>query len=306
MRVCLAVPYGLSRAMARVARALVMHAPPGVQFVDTHDTADLSVLHVIGYDDALDPLVARIRVNGGRYAAIQYCLRTTQRPSTEGWRQFWAGAETVWSYYDLAALVREDGGGPIDFNFYHAPIGLDSWVFHTVPPRPERPYAFMTSGYVGETECAFEVAEAVRRVDGLHFHLGPTLRGLDPLVTRCELGLTDDQLASMYRLSRYVAGLRRVEGFELPVIEGLACGARPVVFDRPHYRYWFEPWAEFIPEGSWDEVVGALERLLRGPARPVTATEAAIATAAFDWARIAPEFWRHAGVGQQQQQEAAV
>jgi len=305
MRVCLTVPAGLSRAMARVEHGLARHVPPGVSVVKTHAEADLSVLHVIGYDDALDPVVAGIRAHGGRYAVIQYCLRTTQRPSTEGWRAFWAGAETVWSYYDLPALVREDGGREIDFDFYHAPIGLDAWAFHTVPVPPCRPYSMLSSGYIGETECAYEVATATQRVGGVHFHLGPRLPGFDPVVTRCELGLSDDQLANIYRLTRYVVGLRRVEGFELPVIEGLACGARPIVFDRPHYRRWFEPWAEFVPEGSPEDVTNALERILREVDRPVSPTEAVSASAAFDWAHIAPAFWQHAGVGQQKQTEVS-
>jgi hypothetical protein len=70
------------------------------------------------------------------------------------------------------------------------------------------------------------------------------------------------------------------------------CGARPIVFDAPHYRRWYEPWAEFIPEGSGEEVTNALIGVFeRGP-RPVTREERQEANYRFDWANIVPDFWK--------------
>lgn len=293
MRICVEVPAGLSRAMARVANALALYAPRSVELVTEPEAADLVVLHVIGHPETVEA-VKRIRTRGARYAIMQYCMRTTQQASTHAWRDIWGGAAAVWSYYDLGQLIADDGGHGIDFPFHYAPLGVDSWAFYpTLGGRRE--YTMLTSGYVAETECVREVCEAVRRVRGKHFHLGPQL-ALPPQVARCELGITDDRLAAIYRSTKYVAGLRRVEGFELPAAEGLVCGARPVVFDRPHYRQWFGPWAVFVPECEPEQLTNVLEGVFRGEYRAVQPHESADAAARFDWARLVPAFWAMAGV----------
>lgn len=297
MKVYAAVPHGMSRAMNRVVKALQRHAPDHVSFASRREDAELVVLHVIGYPET-EQAIRELRESGQRYAMIQYCMRSTQRPSTNEWRGMWASAEVVWSYYDLRQHIREDGGWDLDFNFYDAPLGVDDEVFQPSDVPSIRNYTMLTSGYVAETEGVYEAAEAVARVGGNHYHLGPAMP-LGPF-TRCELGISDEQLARVYRSCKYVAGLRRAEGFEMPAIEGLVCGARPVCFDRPHYRRWFEPWAKFVPEGNYQEVTDALARVFREDAR-VTLAESVAAAEKFNWAAIVDGFWSLAS--QQQKQE---
>ena len=121
------------------------------------------------------------------------------------------------------------------------------------------------------------------------FHLGPMLN-LGPGVSYL-LGCTDDEVADMWSQCSYVAGMRRIEGFELPALEGLACGSRPVVFDAPHYRNWFGEHAEYVPETDHDSVVEALKRLFSGRLRPVTESEREAVVRKFDWEVLTKGFW---------------
>src|SRR6266511_4528244 len=147
------------------------------------------------------------------------------------------------SYYDLYGLTGRD-----DFSFYRAPLGVEGSVFYD--RGLVRDAAVMTSGYVPAGEAIHECYEAVfgvlRGRHGGMVHLGPSFWS-DGSVEVAE-GVSDDRLATLYSRCRYVSGLRRGEGFELPVIEGLACGARPVCFDNPCYREWFDGHAVFVEE----------------------------------------------------------
>jgi hypothetical protein len=289
-------PPGLSMAMTRVANALKRHAPVHVTCVSREADADLVLLHTIGYPETVEA-VDRLTAAGKRVVIAQYCLRTSQRPHVQDWLPVWTKADLVWSYYDLVALAREDGidlcvPGPgwIDCGLYYSPLGVDPSVF--VPPAngATRPFTMCTSGYLAGPETVDECSAAVQRVGGRLFHLGPSNVAQGAHVT-AEVGIPDSALVARYGESQFVAGLRRIEGFELPALEGLMCGARPIAFDRPHYRAWFEDFAEYIPETTSAEMTDALEALFRAGARPVSAEERARAVKTLAWERIVGDFW---------------
>ncbi len=122
------------------------------------------------------------------------------------------------------------------------------------------------------------------------FHLGPNVRR-DPRIT-CWQGMDDKALAKIWASCDYVSGLRRTEGFEFPAVEGLICGARPVLFDRRHYQTWYGELAEYVPESSRPEVIDSLEGLFRSPYRPVTESEQAEAARRFGWPWLCHDFWK--------------
>jgi hypothetical protein len=286
-------PSGLSRAMTRVSNALMQYAPSGVKIVTREQDADLVFLHVIGWEGVTEE-IERLRKHSQKYALLQYCLRTTSRPRTKSWLPVWKDAVSVWSYYDLEALAEEDHDDQFiwadeKINFYLAPLGVDSKVF-----KPNsfngRNFLIVTSGYVAHTEAVAEASVATELMGGIQFHLGPEMH-LGKHV-RCELGITDEALVRHYSNSQFVAGLRRGEGFELPAAEGLLCGARPIMFDAAHYRLWFDEFAEFIPEGNFDDVVEAMHQIfLRGP-KGVSREERELAVDRFNWEKIVNEFWQ--------------
>lgn len=287
----------LSGAMYRVAIALERWAPEELTITRQADTADIVVLHVIGYPET-EAAVDYLRARGQRYAIMQYCLRSTQEPNTAAWVDIWQGAEEIWSYYNLDELLREDGlevSASLPGGFYYAPLGANLERFEPMPTMGER-YVVLTSGYVAESECVGECFEAARRVGRRVYHLGPEAEMLAISGPHVDygLGITDDELARAYSRSDYVAGMRRCEGFEMPAAEGLLCGARPIMLDRPHYRAWFDDFAVFVPEIAPDLLTDSLAAIFANDVTPLTRVELEAARARFNWQPLVEKFWRRA------------
>lgn len=292
MKVYLDPAPGLSRAIWRVACALKDYAPPWVTVVQELAQADFQVIHALGNGERV-PLLGGIAAGTQiPFAVVQYCLRTTETPHTGDWLGVWAQATSLWSYYDLPARCEEDGtvfpGGD---RFYHAPLGVDP-AFTRQYNRDAPTYLVGTSGYVAATEGVGEWAAVLQRVTRRGFHLGPRLAETPGTHWTVAPGaLTDAQVAQAWSQCRYVAAMRRVEGFEFPGIEGLVCGARPVCFRRPHYETWYESAAEYVEERDFDSVVEDLCGLVTRPYRAVTAKEIAWAQTRFNWRTLVPGFW---------------
>ncbi len=261
--------------MVRVADALEFYAPDTVEVVNRLEDADLAVSHVIGPDQT-SPIPE---------AVIQYCAYTADQ-NFDKWHERWMKARLVWSYYDLPALAGRNG-----FPFYYAPLGVD--VAFTDDFFETGRDGILTSGYVSGpgAEAIEEVATIATMLEIPIRHLGPSdVQGCQ-LKLHSILGVSDQELAKYYRACKWVSGLRHVEGFELPVIEGLCCGARPIVFDRPDMRQWYDGHAVFIPESSGHQLMLHLLDVLGEPPEPVSRDERLWAAHRFDWEPIATEFW---------------
>lgn len=283
MKVCL-VPTGLhSKAMLRVAGALACHAPQGVEIVDKSEEADVQLLHVIGLDG-----LSQLRAKD--YVVIQYCGYVYRdHPSLI---DMWRGAKMVWSYYDLRDTMPE---GTL---FYLAPLGIDVEFAKRATHRElKREIDLMTSGYT-TGDAAEAIEEAAWAVDGLGqkmVHLGPKVienMSSYPACWQAQHGISDATLAELYLRTRWVSGLRHVEGFELPALEGAVCGARPIVFDRPEMRQWYNDFAAFVPESGGEELTAYIQGLLKLDYTPLTTTERRTIRDSFDWRVIAEGFWR--------------
>lgn len=274
MKVYVKPPSHLSKAMFRVARALKRYAPDDVEIVNDVRTCDMQVLHVIG-TDALALKLDR------PYIVIQYCYHGLCA-GVEDWRKFWDPAVLVWSYYDLPA-------GP---NFYNSPLGIDEEFRKPFFSTPRR--SVISSGYVTGpgAEAINEVAIAAGMTGLPVEHLGPLPAGMSKMGHWTSiLGIDDYGLAERYRSARWVSGLRYVEGFELPVIEGLACGARPVCFDRPDMRKWYNQHAVFVPELTGGPLIDKLVEVFNCAPEPVTRAEREVILEKFSWDNIASKFW---------------
>lgn len=284
---------GLSKAMDRVAQAFADRLPEGAKLTESISEATHVILHVIGHPETVKA-VTNCRLRGQRYFVLQYCLRTTQEPKTDAWLDIWAGADLVFSYYDLPKLCAEDGN-PSEFKFYHAPLGVDADVFHPGDPEMRRKWMCLTSGTLAASESSAEVEAACRATDSWQLHLGHVAdHKFTWPKTSTVNGITDATLAQNYQQCQFVSGLRRVEGFELPAAEGLLCGARPILFDRPHYRKWYDNWAYFIHEGNADQVTAQLIDLFEHGADPLKPEEREAAVRMFDWDGIIANFWLNA------------
>lgn len=272
----------MSRGIKRVRDALSIYRPEGVMIVDSREKSDLEIIHTVGWGSLPENFGDR------RYAIIQYCAKTTEDPDPQRWLlEVWSGADVVWSYYQLDEYVKHLARAD-DLNLYHAPLGVDGSIFRPIG-EGRRSFKIGTSGYIAETESVGECARAADKISGATAHLGPDL-GLPGRISYNE-GLSDDGVARLWSSCERVAALRRVEGFELPAIEGLACGARPVAFDAPHYTRWFGEHADYVPEVSADDLVPLLAELFAKPPRPVSEAERKAVLERFDWKMLAQGFW---------------
>jgi hypothetical protein len=289
MKAYIEPPKSPSQSLQRVRDALVQFAPHHVQIVPEVDNADLVVLHVNGRRDRNQAAAEYITKRGQRCAVIQYCIRSTQKPSTKEWTKLWSTASVVWSYLDLPSLLMEDGV-PFEIeDFYYSPLGVNP-DFVPQAQSINRPYIIGTSGLSWVTESIREAAIAAWQVNGRVFHLGPIVTEAPHVV--CLEGMSDQELGKLWASCKYVSGLRRTEGFEFPAAEGLVCGARPILFNRRHYKDWYRNLAEYIPEGSRQEVIYSLKAIFKSKHRHVTRAEQLEAMKRFDWRPIISGFWR--------------
>jgi hypothetical protein len=275
----------MGRGIKRVVDAFKRHLPDEHTLVNDWTEADFVIFHVVGVQNFsptvdLPTQIEMVKKAGKRYAMMQYCLRTTERPEPSFWLPLWAGADVVWSYYDLAAYWCP--------NFYRAPLGVDASVFY--PRNEHKVFTIGTSGYVAETEGAQECYDAIRIMGGTQVHLGPALK-LGPNFAY-RMNISDDDVARLWSQCRFVSGLRRVEGFELPAAEAMLCGVRPILFDRPHYRQWFGEDAYYVHEDTPAIVTEELAAIFT-QGYPTLSHDAILrARKRFDWTILMREFWR--------------
>lgn len=278
-----------SRGINRVRDALIKYLPKEIELVNHLGQCDVAILHVFGRNTSTQKTVQWLVEHGKRYAMIQYVLKSSMKPNTFDWMKMWQKALVVWSYYDLFSICNQEQTRG-EFNFYYAPLGVDTTIFHDRQLGHDT-YKVLASGQHALSESVRECAFAVKKIGKKMVHLGHELRRGEDIV--CIKGITDEALAHLYSQCEFVSGLRRIEGFEFPIIEGLACGARPIVFDRPEMMHWFKEFAIFIPEGTRDEVIESLASTFSYGAMPVTEEEKELVKKRFNWETIIKGFWKN-------------
>lgn len=265
-----------SKAIERVIEALQKYAPEWVEFTNEAN-ADLVVIQVIGRLEAITRQMKQLQARGKKIALVQHAVRSTRNPDPEEWMWVWANAVTVWSHYDLTQWAE---------NLYRSPLGVEE---HFRDMGLERKYLACTTSLSYLTEGTREVIKASHGAKLAHLGANVARSGnVDSF-----MGVSDERVVQIFNESRYVSGLRRVEGFELPAAEGLICGARPILFDREHYRFWYGDMAEYVPEVPREELIWYLERLFEKEWRPVTEQEKISARAKFHWPFIIKGFYGH-------------
>jgi glycosyltransferase involved in cell wall biosynthesis len=97
----------------------------------------------------------------------------------------------------------------------------------------------------------------------------------------------DEELASLYRGARCVAYVSRYEGFGLPVLEALACGAPVVAADLPPIRELASGAAITVDPVDPDAIAAGLEQAVAR--RDELSAQGPQAATRYDWSRTAAE-----------------
>lgn len=275
-------PKELGRVIYRINKYLKLLAPSYVNFVKEPSQADLQILDVIGQGSL------KFKYNNN-IIYLQHCYLTAETTSQDYWLPLFKESKLVVTYMNLPKLT-----GSSDFSFLRLPWGVDPSVFfNTMKPKK---YMALTTGYVASTESIQEVYDSVSKINQKLVHVGGNLK----LGYYCDHfeNISDEKLNELYNNSMFVCGLRKGEGFELPIIEGLMCGARGICFNADHYRFWYEDLVEYIEEGkSFEEsysqsIVDQLDNLFSKAYRPVSLSEISLVKEKFSWKNIFSTFWK--------------
>lgn len=249
-------PY-LSQAFRRLKEGLVLTLPEGVELVDNEEQADLRIRPIINWKDFESP--------DERDVCWQLCYLTAGQ-TPEWWQERWEKSRAVVSYLNL----------PTDY--LRMPLGFDPNVFYPDSQRPKL-YRAVTTGYMDGPGAEF--IKDVWRAFGNIMHIGANF-DLGEGYHHAER-ISDNQLRTIYQSSEYVVSLRDVEGFELPLIEGAACGALPVALDLECYRKWFKPTTLFVRP---DHVLEDLKEIAKQPANYYPSVKQ------FEWTNVMKNFWK--------------
>jgi glycosyltransferase involved in cell wall biosynthesis len=123
---------------------------------------------------------------------------------------------------------------------------------------------------------------------------------LDELEARAPLGrvhwlgyVSEPDLIALYGGARLFVYPSRLEGFGLPVLEAMSCGAPVVASDVPALREVAGDAATLVPPGDVPALVDAIGRVLSEPGRAARMRTLGQARAlAFSWTRTAEALWR--------------
>lgn len=214
------------RAFTRISKAFHDYSPDWVEWTTGYDY-DIRLVHVVGGDE-LPLLDSEL----DRTVIIQHCYFTTY---IDYWDRYWKEALLTVSFHNLPDYTSEK------FNFYRMAWGADPKIFYYA--GEEKLYDIFVTGHVAETESINEIYKAAKLLNANMLHTGHNFNFGHPY--RHLEYMSDNVFRKLLANTKYVAGLRKVEGFEMTCVEGLFCKAVPIVFDLPTYSF-YEGLAIFI------------------------------------------------------------
>jgi glycosyltransferase involved in cell wall biosynthesis len=270
------LPKTMGRVMYRINGEIKKYAPSWVNFVQSPEKADVQILDVIGpgsfeflYKD--------------KYILMEHCLITANMPSAEYLQERLSKAILVAGYLDMLGYLEFN-----NFNYFRTPWGADPKTFF--PLDLKKKYSLFSTGHVAQTECIDAGYEAVKRCGTEMVHVGHDFNFGKGFLHFEDID--DSRMNSLYNQCYYVMGMRKIEGFELPIIEGLLTGTRGICLDYPVYHYWYGDLVKYVKDGEVDEVATQLVDILNSNYKPVTKDEINYVKEKFSWKVIMNTFWK--------------
>jgi glycosyltransferase involved in cell wall biosynthesis len=259
-------------AFKRISNALHVHAPSWVEWTD-YESADIMIVHVVGGGEVEMCEKPKPKV------IIQHCYFTASAHEID-YAKYWEQALLAVSFHDLRKYTDKV------IPYYGMPWGADPAVFK-YSNKGRRNIKVMATGHVAETEGIDKLFEACKTTGFSLFQTGGNF-GWDPKHYFFLPYMEDEDLADILNSTQYVSALRFIEGFELMAIEGLMCGARPLVPDDPTYD-WYREHAITIYKDK--DITTQLVDIFKVTPNPVSPEEHRQIVEKFSWDKLVRDFF---------------
>lgn len=256
---------------SKISLYLRKYAPPDVVWVNSIDESDLQIVHIIGIGEV------EVAQKSPNKIVWQHCYKTA---GDYPWDNLWMDSLMAVSFHDFRSYSDKP------FNFLHLPLGYDEKIFYPENRFENRPDIVFVTGHIAKDETIDVIFEACKSAGYLMFHTGENFK-FDSSYYKYIDYLPEDSYASMLRtIPKYVFGLRKVEGFEVAVLEGIASGAMGVVPTLPTYD-WYEDIAIRIDLES-SNLVENIYNILKNNEKINVNLEA---LKQYTWSNIMTKFW---------------
>lgn len=263
--------YGI--AFTRISKALHQYSPPEFEWVD--GDYDISLIHVVGGEEV------EILENAKNPIIFQQCYETTDYKNIP-WDMYWENALLNIAFRDLTQVTAKK------IRFFHTPLGADPDLFFY--NGQSKPLKVFTTGHVANTEHIDTLADACLEAGVDMYHTGEDFKFNNPRYFFTKK-LDDIKFANLLRRVQYVSCLRETEGFELAGVEGLFCGAVPIVPDLHTYQ-WYRGFARFV-DFSRDIKEQLVEILKEEPTVDLDLIDRAVQK--FNWRKIITNIFTEIG-----------
>jgi glycosyltransferase involved in cell wall biosynthesis len=273
MKVCEFLNPNWGHAFFRISKALHDYSPKEIEWTD-FEHADTYLVHVVGGGEI--PEMEKGLEKKKKLIIFQHVYFTG---GVYDWSQYWKQALLTVSFHNLKDYTNKD------FNFYSTPWGADSKLFSRLAIK--KSYKVFTTGHIAETENIDKLYLACKNIKQTMYHTG----------TNFEFGeyykylpfLNDREFVVMLNGAQYISCLRDIEGFEMMGVEGLFCGARPIVPDLPTYR-WYKDHGIFIDMNK--DIVKQLEIILNSTPEEPSPLEMKEIHNKFSWQNLIPRIFQ--------------
>jgi len=231
----------------RISKAFHDYAPDWVEWVEKPEDSDVYIVHVVGRGE-LPELKREVR----NKVIIQQCYFTAEA-NLANYPAYWKDALLTISFHNLPDYTDEK------FNFYRMPWGADKRVFRRHNWSKIRDVKLFTTGHVAGPESIDIVFEAIKSVGAVMLHTGKDFKW-DNKHYKYVPHMPNWALVNLLNRTQYIACLRKIEGFELLGIEGLFCGARPIILDLPTYDFYGDHAYTISPQDITKQLIEILSK----------------------------------------------
>ena len=255
------------------------YAPLHYDFDTSAPYADFQILDVTRISD-------RLYLRNKKYIILFHCFGEWSEESPEEYRELFNNAMFVYSHLDLASMYPDMPKK----KFMRGPWGCQPDYWFNESGISNNEHQILCTGEIAETEGIQECVLACDMLNKTMLHVGPNFNYRNKSY-RSLSNLKISEMRQAYNTSQWVSALRRTEGFEKPAIEGLLCGARPICFDTPLYRYWYGNLARYVKEGTKEETYLDIMRVMTNEYAPISGDEMRSAIKKFAWYYVSKNFW---------------